>query len=301
VSVFDQWPDGGGVLRYGIPRFKLDHALVSKRLSYLKALGVEFLFNARIGGDRGVDQLFREGFEAIFLGTGTGVPVPIDLPGSSLRGVYQAVPFLVSGNVEQNLRPSDLEDPPVVGKRVVVVGGGDTAVYCGRTAVRMGAERVTCCFSGDEEETSGNPVDRVFAVEEGVTFRWNVSPLRILGDGRGQVARVELAPTVRGRGLHPIETSRTGGSESATFLEPADTVLVAEGFLPDPSLAEETSGLSRDHFGLVVVDPATGRTSRKGVWAGGDNVLGSSLVARAVRQGRIAARDIHERLQAGSP
>ena len=296
VTVFDQWPDGGGMLRYGLPRFRLDHALVRRRLAYLKGLGVEFVFNVRIGDESGVDDLLARGFGAVFLGTGPGLPEPAGIPGTHLRGVYDAAPFLVQSNVEQNLRPSSLEDPPEVGRRVVVIGGGDTAVDCSRTAVRLGASEVTCYYRREEGEAPGNPRERGFALEEGVTFEWRVAPVRIMGDESASVREVELARTVP---LGAGERQRSGvqlvkGSE---FRVSADTVVLAVGWRPDPSLLEETPGLEADEQGRLTVDPATGRTTRDRVWAGGGSVSGPGVLARAVAQGRVAARDIHARLR----
>lgn len=295
VTVHDQWPDGGGMLRYGLPRFRLDHALVRKRLGYLKGLGVEFIFNVRIGDESGVDDLLAHGFEAVFLGTGPGLPEPAGIPGTHLRGVYDAAPFLVQANVEQNLRPSALEDPPHVGRRVVVIGGGDTAMDCCRTAVRLGASEVTCYYRREEGEAPGNPRDRAFALEEGVTLRWRAAPVRILGDEAGNVAGVELAMTVPACTTEE-EPSGVRVAQGSEFRVSADTVVLALGCRPDPSLLEETPGLEPDGQGRLRVDPTTGRTTRDRVWAGGGSVSGPGVLARAVAQGRVAARDIHERL-----
>jgi glutamate synthase (NADPH/NADH) small chain len=299
VTVYDQWPDGGGMLRYGLPRFRLDHALVRKRLGYLKGQGVEFIFNVRIGDESGVDDLLSQGFEAVFLGTGPGLPAPTGIRGTHLRGVHDAIPFLVRANVEQDLRPSALEDPPDVGRRVVVIGGGDTAMDCCRTAVRLGAPDVSCHYRRTAAEAPGSPRDRAFAVEEGVSLQWLVSPVRILGDGEGRVRGVEFVRTAL------VATGESGRSwvrqvEGSEFEVSADTVVLALGCRPDPSLVEETPGLEADGMGRLRVDPATGRTTRERVWAGGGNVSGQCLLARTVAQCRSAAMDIHSWLSGGS-
>jgi glutamate synthase (NADPH) small chain len=298
VTVYDQWPGGGGMLRYGLPRFRLDHALVRERLGYLKRLGVEFIFNVRVGDESGVDDLLSRGFEAVFLGTGHGLPEPAGIPGTYLRGVHDGAAFLVQANVEQDLRPSALEDPPEVGRRVVVIGGGDSAMDCSRTAIRLGASEVTCYYRRSEDEAPGSPLDRAFAREEGVSLGWRVAPVRILGDGEKRVRGVELARTVP---TGPGEASRyaAGILEGSVFMIPADTVVLALGCRPDPSLLEETPGLEADGTGRLKVDPATGRTTREGVWAGGGNVSGPGLLAGVVAQGRVAARDIHAWLSGG--
>lgn len=292
VTVFEQWPDGGGLLRYGIPRFKLDHAFVQRRLDFLHELGVQFVFDTCIGDGEGIDGLFSDGFEAVFLGTGAERPAPVEIPGTELSGVYQGRAFLVQANVEQNLRPSELEDPPEVGRRVAVVGGGDTAMDCCRTALRLGAEEVVCYYRRTEAEMPGNPVDRRLAREEGVVFEWLLAPVRLLQDGGGHVRGVRVARMSLGL---PDESGRRRPElvPDSEFDVPADTVVLALGFTPDPTLPLRTPGLKTRDGGLLVADPRTGRATRKGVWAGGDNVRGPSLVAHAVAQGRAAARDIH--------
>jgi glutamate synthase (NADPH) small chain len=266
--------------------------LVRKRLGLLRSLGVEFIFNVRIGDELGVDDLLAQGFEAVFLGTGPGLPEPAGIPGIHLKSVHDAVPFLVQSNVEQDLRPSALEDPPEVGRRVVVIGGGDTAMDCCRTALRLGALQVTCYYRRTEGEAPGNPRDRLFAREEGVALQWGAAPVRVLGDDAGRVRGLEMVrtetvspPGVGDPGVRPVEGSH--------FVVAADTVVLALGCRPDPSLVEETPGLEADEQGRLRVDPSTGRTSRDRVWAGGGNVSGRDVLAGAVAQGRTAARDIH--------
>jgi glutamate synthase (NADPH/NADH) small chain len=296
ITVYEEWPDGGGLLRYGIPRFKLDHTLVLRRLEYLRELGVQFIFDTRIGNGKDVDDLLASGFEAVFIGTGANRPVPVGIPGDQLAGVYGARPFLVRANVEQNFRPSDLEDPPEVGRRVAVVGGGDTAMDCCRTALRLGSTAVTCYYRRTEDEMPGNSEDRRLAREEGTAFEWLASPVRLLDDGEGHVRGVRMVRTRLGE---PDSSGRPcpipiPGSH---FEVHAETVVLALGFLPDPSLVRGTPGLEGGDRGLLVVDPLTGRTTRDKVWAGGDNVRGPSRGAYAVAQARVAARDIHRRLE----
>lgn len=295
VTVFEQWPDGGGTLRYGMPRFKLDHCLVRKHLTYLRALGVEFVFDTRIGDCHGVNDLFSLGFEAVFLGTGAGLPRRGCIPGEDLKGVHDASSFLVRANVEQNLRPSDLEDPPEVGRSVIVIGGGDQALDCSRTTLRLGGRDVKCVYRRTEEEMPSHVRDRWLAREEGVLFEWLTAPKRILANDDGHVRAVEFLRTRLG---HPDSSGRPApepipGSE---FELPADTVILALGMKPDPGLVGKTPSLETLDEGWVVADARNGRTTREMVWAGGGNVLGPSPVASAVAQARRAAADIHERL-----
>jgi glutamate synthase (NADPH/NADH) small chain len=279
VIVFDEWPGGGGSLRYGMPRFKLDHGLVNKRLRWLRELGVEFVHDTRIEGGEGIDDLFRRAFDAVFLGTGAGLPVETEIEGRGFHGVHEAMPFLTRANVEQNLRPSDMEDPPSPGDRVAVVGRGPLALNCARTAIRLGATEVTCFVEGAPEEMKGDLRDVELAREEGVRFRWEARPLRFEEGGDGCVDAL----------VHASEEGRERRVE-------VDTVVLARGTRPDPALTRDGSGLRAREGGFLRVDPGTGRTTRESVWAGGGNVTGPGSLARTVAQARTAAWDIHARL-----
>jgi glutamate synthase (NADPH/NADH) small chain len=283
------------VLRYGLPRFRLDHGLVRRRLEALKSLGVEFVYDTRVGDGAGVDALFSAGFDAVFLGTGARIATRLGIPGEELEGVHLATPFLVRANVEQNLRPSELEEPPVVGDRVLVLGGGNTALDCCRTALRLGASEVSCFYPGTEGEMPGDPRERTFAREEGVSLHCLAAPLRILGDEEGRVTGIEFRKVTPGSADAPGDRAAEMESDSEFRIQ-ADTVVLALGYGPDPTLPRETKALAADPSGLVLADPETGRTSRELVWAGGENVLGPSQVAWAVAQARRAALDIHARL-----
>jgi glutamate synthase (NADPH/NADH) small chain len=285
-------------MRYGIPRFKMAHSLVDARLGHLKALGVEFIYDTRIGEERGIDDLLEGGFDAVFLGTGAGITAKADIPGVDLKGIHYSTPFLVRANVEQNLRPTSLEDPPHVADRVAVIGGGDTAMDCCRTALRLGAGEVTCVYRRTEEEMPGNSRDRGYAREEGTRFEWLVAPVRFLGDGNRRVRgmeciRMELGEADESGRRRPVPV------EGSEFEVPVDTVILALGYWPDPALGEQTENLETHRWGLFVVDEETGRTSRGRVWAGGDNVLGPAVVATAVAHGWRAAADMHRQLSEG--
>jgi glutamate synthase (NADPH/NADH) small chain len=292
VTVFEGWPASGGILRYGIPRFKLSHEIVDDLTDYLEALGVEFEFCTTVGRDLTVDDLLRRGYEAVFLGTGAGVGAPFDVPGTELRGVYAATPFLVQVNVAESQKPAELRGPADIGARVAVIGGGDTAMDCVRSAVRLGADQVMCVYRRTEAEMPGNVRDRAFAREEGVEFHWLTQPVRILGDGDGRVRaleciRMELGePDASGR-RRPVPI------EGSTFVIDVDTVICALGYWPDPLLGETTPELRTHDWGLIDIDEASGCTSREGVFAGGDDVLGPKLVVTAVAQARVAAEAMH--------
>ena len=300
VTVFDCWPASGGILRYGIPRFKLDHAIVEDLTDYVRALGVEFEFCTRVGRDVTVDDLMRRGYESVFLGVGAGVAAPFEIPGSELDGVYEATPFLVQANVAEEHKPPELRGKPSIGDRVAVIGGGDTAMDCLRTAVRLGAATVTCVYRRTETEMPGNARDRAFAREEGVEFHWLVQPVRILGDGAGRVRALEC---IRMRLGEPDASGRRRPVpiEDSTFVMDADTVIGALGYWPDPLLGETTPELRTHDWGLIDIDETSGRTSRAGVFAGGDAVLGPKLVVTAVAQARVAADAMHAYLIGGAP
>jgi glutamate synthase (NADPH/NADH) small chain len=295
VTVFDVWPSGGGILRYGIPQFKMSHKVVEDLVEYTKKLGVEFVYDTKVGGDVTIDDLFEQGYEAVFLGVGAGVAADPKITGSDLNGIYNATPFLIRANVAEELRPPELKDPPEIGDRVVVIGGGDTAMDCLRTSVRLGAKEVTCVYRRTEAEMPGNEKDRTLAKEEGVKFEWLTQPIRFIGDDNGNVSAMECKRMELGE---PDESGRRRPVpiEGSEFTMPVDTVMLALGYWPDPLMGETTPGLDTHDWGLISVDAETGRTSREGVYAGGDDVAGPSLVVTAVEHGRRAAEAMHEYL-----
>jgi len=295
VTVFDTWPAPGGVMRYGIPQFKMDHHVVDDKIDYLKVLGVEFRFNTTIGKDIGIDELVEQGYETVFLGVGAGVGVEFKVPGADLAGVYSATPFLIRGNVEEEKRPPDLKEPPSIGDRVAVIGGGDTAMDCVRTSVRLGAAEVICVYRRTEAEMPGNERDRQFAKEEGVDFHWLTQPVRLIGDDDGRVAAMECIRMELGE---PDDSGRRRPVpiEGSEFTMDVDTVISALGYWPDPLLGEKTPDLATHDWGLITIDEETGTTSRKNVFAGGDDVLGPNLVVTAVAQAKVAAKAMHEYL-----
>jgi len=295
VTVFDQWPEPGGILRYGIPNFKLAKEVLMRLLEHLRAIGVDFVTNAHIGADRTVDDLLAEGYNAIFLGHGAPVGGTLGIQGERLRNVYQATEFLVRGNLSPAELPEQMRSPLRIGRRVAVVGAGDTAMDCVRTAIRLGAEEVTCLYRRTEAEMLGRQEERRHAREEGVHFEFLTVPVRLLGDDDGKVAALECVrlslgePDASGR-PRPVPIP---GSE---FTIQADTVVLAIGYGPDPLIPNITPGLDTVRGGIIVVHPATGVTSRPGVFAGGDDARGADLVVTAVADGRRAAAAIHEYL-----
>lgn len=292
VAVFDSMPAAGGVLRYGIPKFKLAQAICDDKTTLLEDLGVEFSFNTTVGRDLTVDGLFDQGYETIFLGVGAGVPAEFKVPGVDLLGVYHATPFLIRANVDEALRPAHLKDPPLVGDRVAVIGGGDSAVDCLRTSVRLGASEVTCIYRRTEAEMPGIEKGRAHAREEGVEFKWLTQPIEIIGDTEGRVTGLRCLQMELGE---PDESGRRRPVpvEGSDFTLAIDAVILALGYWPDPLLGDTTPDMETHDWGLITIDAQTGETTKEGVFAGGDDVVGPDLVVTAVAQGRAAAAAMH--------
>lgn len=292
--VFEAWPEPGGVLVYGIPNFKMRKQIVDEYIAHLEALGIEFCCNVWVGRDITIDDMLDGEFDAVFLGTGAGVGNEMGIEGENLRGVHKATDFLVRGNLAPDQLPAHLREPLPQPTNVVVIGGGDTSMDCVRTAVRLGAKSVTCVYRRTEAEMLGRQEERKNAREEGVIFEMLTLPTRIIGDDDGNVTAVECQRMELGE---PDESGRrrpipVKGSE---FLLPADTVAIAIGYGADPLVPQTTTGLKSDRKALIQVDP-WGRTTRPGVFAGGDNVNGADLVVTALADGRRAADSISEYL-----
>ena len=289
-TVFEYWPEPGGVLVYGIPNFKMRKQIVDDYIAHLEALGVEFRCNTYVGRDVTVDEMLDGDYDAVFLGTGAGLGNELGIEGENLEGVHRATDYLVRGNLRPDQLPPHLRDPLPQPRRVAVIGGGDTSMDCVRTAVRMGAESVTCVYRRTEAEMLGRGEERINAREEGVQFEMLTAPLRILGDENGKAVGVECIRMELGE---PDDSGRrrpvpVAGSE---FVIEADTIPIAIGYGADPVVPETTSGLSTSWGALIAIDDG-GRTSRKGVFAGGDNVNGADLVVTALADGRRAAEAI---------
>jgi glutamate synthase (NADPH) small chain len=290
--VFDRYPEIGGLLTFGIPPFKLEKEIVRIRRQLMEEMGVKFELNTEIGRDIPFQQLLDE-YDAVFLGMGTYTYMKGGFPGEDLPGVFEALPYLVSNiNRELDLEKSPEEFIDMKGQRVVVLGGGDTAMDCNRTAIRQGAARVTCAYRRDEENMPGSRREVVNAKEEGVQFLWNRQPVEVVGNGRVEGVKVVTtrlgAPDERGRRRpEPVP-----GSEEVI---PADRVIIAFGFRPSPSPWFAEFGITLDEGGRVTA-PADGKhafqTAHPKVFAGGDMVRGSDLVVTAVFEGREAAEGI---------
>jgi glutamate synthase (NADPH/NADH) small chain len=290
VKVFEAWPRPGGILRYGIPSFKMDKSHVDDQVEYLHALGVQFVFNVRVGYDVTMDELFAQGFDAVFLGQGAGEGNRLNVPGEDLPGIYMATEFLVRVNLPPEELPNHMREPIECGRRVVVVGGGDTAMDCVRTAVRTGAEEVACAYRRTEAEMGGREEERRHAHEEGVRFLYQTVPIRFVAGEDGRVCTVRFQRVELGE---PDESGRPRpqpviGSE---FEVEADTAVIAIGYRVEKLLFQTTPGLEATERGTVAADES-GSTSRPGVFAAGDSVRGADLVVTALADAKRAAEAI---------
>ncbi|HEY0503728.1 MAG TPA: FAD-dependent oxidoreductase, partial [Lysobacter sp.] len=313
ATVFDRYEGIGGLLHFGIPSFKLEKSVMSTRREVLEGMGVEFRLGVEVGRDIGLDTLLTD-FDAVFLGIGSYRYTDGGLPGQDLRGVLPALPFLVqNGRVVSGAHPEGkpiagwedhIELPDLHGKRVVVLGGGDTGMDCVRSAVRLGAARVSCVYRRDEANMPGSAREVANAREEGVQFLFNRQPLALLGGER--VEGVRVADTVLGepdaRGRQRAEV--VPGSESVLV---ADVVIIAFGFQPDPPAWLSAHGIELEGDGRIRVVASAGCASRRApatnaglpfqttnpkVFAGGDGVRGADLVVTAAYEGREAAAGI---------
>jgi len=292
VTVFESQLIPGGLLVNGIPAFKLEKHIVERRIDLLAQRGVEFRLGVRVGWDVSLAGL-RDKFDAVFLGVGAQKPKPLDIPGAELHGIADALPFLTQKNVDSPLVGGDPID--VVGKRVAVLGGGDTAMDCLRTALRSGAKEAVCLYRRDLANMPGSRKEYANALEEGAQFKFLTNPVALIGDATGAVAavrcvRMELgAPDASGR----RSPKAVPGSE---FEVPADVLLIAYGFDPMPFPKEsDFAQIATDKWGGFKID-GNQMTSLPGVFSGGDSVRGPSLVVHAVRDARQAALGIHHYL-----
>ena len=290
VTVFEAFHVAGGVLSYGIPEFRLPKSIVEKEVGKLRALGVELELNTVIGKTLSVDELFEEGYEAVFIGSGAGLPQFMKIPGESLVGVFSANEYLTRINLMKAYKP-DSPTPIFVSRRVAVLGGGNVAMDAARCAKRLGAD-VHIVYRRSEAELPARAEEVHHAKEEGIAFDLLCNPTEILGDEQGRVRgmrviRMELGePDASGRRRPvPIE-----GSE---FEMEVDTVIVAIGTSPNPLIRATTPGLEANRRGCITTDE-TGATSREGVFCGGDAATGAATVILAMGAGKTAARSIDE-------
>ena len=302
VTVFEALHTAGGVLVYGIPEFRLPKAIVAKEVETLKELGVTIMTNVVIGKTLSVDELFEDGFEAVFIGSGAGLPRFMGIPGESLKGVYSANEFLTRSNLMKAYKDHPVT-PIMKGGRVAVVGGGNVAMDAARTALRLGAEKVSIVYRRSMEELPARKEEVEHAIEEGIDFQLLRNPVEVLGyqnenDPRDpkngfvtglKCVRMELGEPDQSGRRRPVVVP---GSE---FVIDVDTVVMAIGTSPNPLIKDTTSGLEVNRHGGIIVNE-NGLTSRQAVYAGGDAVTGSATVISAMGAGKVAAKAIDEYL-----
>lgn len=303
VSIFEALHTPGGVLVYGIPEFRLPKAIVAREVDGLKALGVEVVTNAVIGKTLTIDELFDEmGYEAVFVGSGAGLPSFMNIPGESLRGVYSANEYLTRSNLMKAFR--DNPDTPIMkGGKVAVVGGGNVAMDAARTALRLGAEKVYIIYRRSMEELPARAEEVEHAQEEGIDFRLLNNPVEILGYENPDDPRDPRNGTVRAIRCIKMELGEPDDSgrrrpvpvEGSEFELEVDAVIMSIGTSPNPLIKDTTEGLEVNRRGGIVTDDG-GLTSRKAVYAGGDAVTGAATVISAMGAGKVAAASIDEYL-----
>ena len=291
VTIFEALHVAGGVLMYGIPEFRLPKEIVQAEVDYVTSLGVELVLDAVIGKIDTVDELLADGYDAVFLSTGAGLPMFMDLPGENLCGIYSANEFLTRTNLMKAYRFPEYETPVRVGKRVAVIGGGNVAMDAARCALRLGAGQVNVIYRRSELEMPARREEVENAMEEGIIFKFLTNPTRFIGDEHDWVSSMECIEMELGE---PDDSGRRRPipKDGSEFIMGIDTVVIALGTTPNPLIAATTEGLETTRRGTVVADETTGRTDKPGVWAGGDVVTGAATVISAMGAGKRSAADI---------
>ena len=291
VTIFEALHVAGGVLMYGIPEFRLPKEIVRAEIEYVTSLGVEIILDSVIGKIDTVDELLANGYDAVFLGTGAGLPLFLNVPGENLGGIYSANEFLTRTNLMKAYLFPEYDTPIRVGKKVAVVGGGNVAMDAARCALRLGGEEVSIVYRRGEAELPARHEEVEHAKEEGITFKFLTNPTGFKGNDKGWVTTMDCVemelgePDASGR-RSPIVKAGSG------FSMPIDTVIVALGNSPNPLISQTTKGLDTGRGGTVVADPHTGKTNKDKVWAGGDIVTGAATVISAMGAGKRAVASI---------
>ncbi len=298
VTVLEAFHKPGGVLVYGIPEFRLPKEIVAQEVNFLQRLGVIVECNQVVGRTVSLDELFEQGFDAVYLGVGAGLPRFLNIPGENLVGILSANEYLTRANLMKAYKFPEVDTPIPRGKDVVVLGAGNVAMDSARTAIRLGADRVRIAYRRSREEMPARIAEIHHAEEEGIEFHLLTNPIRYIGNENGRITgmdclRMELGePDASGR-RRPIPIK---GSE---FRLDSDQVIVAVGSGANPLLTQSTPDMDLNKWGYILADPETGKSTKKGVWAGGDIVTGAATVILAMGAGRKASDSIHQYLTWG--
>jgi len=298
VTVMEAFHKPGGVLVYGIPEFRLPKAIVAQEVNFLERLGVEVQCNAVVGRTVSLDELFEQGYDAVYVGVGAGLPRFMNIPGENLIGILSANEYLTRANLMKAYKFPQVDTPIPIGKNVAVLGAGNVAMDAARTAMRLGAEKVRIVYRRSRDEMPARAAEIHHAEQEGIEFMLLTNPVRYLGDERGRLTQMECLRMELGE---PDESGRrrpvaVKGSE---FIIDTDLVIVAVGSGANPLLTSSTPDMHLNKWGYIMADPESGKTSKKGVWAGGDIVTGAATVILAMGAGRKAADSIHKYLTWG--
>jgi glutamate synthase (NADPH/NADH) small chain len=298
VTVLEAFHKAGGVLVYGIPEFRLPKEIVAQEINFLERLGAEVRVNQVVGRTVSLDELFEEGYEAVYLGVGAGLPRFMNIPGENLIGILSANEYLTRANLMKAYKFPDVDTPIPRGKNVVVLGAGNVAMDSARTAMRLGAESVKIVYRRSRAEMPARAAEIHHAEEEGIEFFLLTNPTRFMGNEKGRLTGMECLKMELGE---PDESGRRRpvplkGSE---FQLETDLVIVAVGSGANPLLTQSTPDMQLNKWGYIMADPETGKTTKKGVWAGGDIVTGAATVILAMGAGRKAADSIDNYLKWG--
>ncbi|UCD00663.1 MAG: FAD-dependent oxidoreductase, partial [Promethearchaeota archaeon] len=296
VTIFEAFHKGGGVLIYGIPEFRLPKEILEDEIETLKMLGVKIEYNKIIGKTLTVDDLKEMGYRAFFIGIGAGLPKLRKISGINLNGVLTANEFLTRANLMKAYKFPEYDTPIKVGKVIIVVGGGNTALDSARVALRLGAEKVSVVYRRTEAEMPARKEEYHHAVDEGIEFQFLINPVRLLGDGDGNLEKIEVLKMELGE---PDSSGRPRPVpiENSEFFIKCDTVILAIGTNANPILTKSIPTLKLNKWGYIEADD-NGKTNLDGFYAGGDIVTGSATVISAMGAGRIAANAINEYLRA---
>ncbi|MDP6590391.1 MAG: NADPH-dependent glutamate synthase [Alphaproteobacteria bacterium] len=298
VTIYEALHAPGGVLRYGIPEFRLPNSVLDWEIDILRQRGVEIVTNVIVGKTIALDDLLDNmGFAAVFVGTGAGLPKFLGIPGENLNGVFSANEFLTRINLMRAYDFPNADTPMKIGRRVAVIGAGNTAMDTVRSAVRLGAEKGLIVYRRSEAEMTARIEEHQHAIEEGIEFHWLTNPIEVLGNEEGWVTGLRCQVMELGE---PDESGRARPIpvKGEEIIIPVDDVVLSIGTTPNPLLLQSTAGLETDRWGCLVADEESGRTTRARIYAGGDVVTGAATVILAAGAGKNAAEAIHSDLSA---